>query len=244
MAANKKRYLDEAYSTPHDSAEIARANPRPRAIKKQFVDSLLQSQPLNKTGLALRNILARQDVAHDKLSVLGYDSARHLQAEGISLSEIADDLDMSVLDLMSYMALHPQAEEHAELDSLACADAKMRKYLKRLEEKKFLTKFDGDKARLELEATLQFCKRLSAQWAGVVQKIQDQQLLANNVGINITMDFTGDLSSLPNKTHHKDDPKIINSPIVEQISHEPPVPVYDDPLMDGDQPVRDPHAAS
>lgn len=237
---NKQRYLDEPYTTPHNAAEIARANPRPKILRKQFVDNILDKQPLNKTAISLRKILARQDHAHDMLSMLGYDSVRHLQADGQALSEIAHDLDMSILDLMSFMSMHPEAEAHAELDALACADAKMRKYINKLESSKFLTKFDGDKARLELDATLQFCKRLSNQWAGVVQKINEQQLVASQVGINISMDFTGDLSSMPTKTHHhkndghEEQPTVIDITPTPTTNHNPNpvdnIPVYEDPL--------------
>ena len=136
---------------------------------------------------------------HETLSLIGYDNLRLLQAEGITLAEAAKDLNVSLLDLMAFMARHPLAEDHAELDALACADAKMRDYIKDLNNTKFLTKFDADQAKLKMDANLALTKRLSSKWAGLAAKINDANM-GSAVGVNINIDLSGDLSDMPTRT--------------------------------------------
>jgi len=130
--------------------------------------------------------MERRFKTHEQLSSLGYTNVRHLQGEGLTIAEIARDLDMNQLDLMAYMTAHPNALQDATVDAAACADAKIRDFLTQLENEPPRTKFEASRKEIQYKVLLEQVKRISAEWAQFAKRPVEEEA-KGGFQLNITL---------------------------------------------------------
>lgn len=139
-------------------------NPR---LRTEALESLTRDTSLGSTatGKALQRILDNADRGARILSTIGYMPLRHLRAIGLTLSQIADDLEINLHDLTEFMAQSPTAVQDAEIDAEAYADRKASELLEKLSSSDRLSKDAVELLKVRQAFLLEYNKRLSHKWA-------------------------------------------------------------------------------
>ena len=231
------------YSTPEDAARIA-LNLRPSAQDRHqhAIESFQEfgRDIRNKTAQKLLKVVERGFEAHNKLSLLGYTNLRHLQGEGLTLSEIARDLDMNQLDIMAYMSAHPDAEDHAKIDATACADAKIRDFLFNLEHNPPATKFEADRKNIQYKVLIEQVKRISPEWAEYARHGKNEDDVRRHFNLNVTLQ-TPELNTTSNINNTPSLKTIEVQEIQNKQDLKPAIEIptdsegyYQDPLLDSE----------
>lgn len=185
---------DEHYKSPESAAVIAHelAARHAELDRLHYVEKLSQSMGYNTGCEKLKIVMEQRQHAHHKLSIIGYDNLRHLQAAGLTMAEISTYLGINQLDIMAFMSTHPDAVDHAQIDTVACADMKMAEFLKELEDSKPVTKYEADKLKVRLSALELLTKRLSPKWAA---QMKDMQEVNTTIGVTFQMDLSGQIKA-------------------------------------------------
>ena len=201
---------DEMYVDADRVAKVAHANEQSYQESVGYVRKNLNTHALDNTALQeLEHIIDNTRTAVKKLTGIGYMNFRHLEAAGFTLHEIAASVGVNVLDLIAYMAAHPDAEKHAQIDATACADAKFSKLLNTIERSSPVTKYEADKMKVLTSATELLVKRLSADWVGAYRDTEaGMSAIGGGGGLTINMNIGGK-SAVP--APEADNAKIINS---------------------------------
>lgn len=204
-----------AYSTPEEAGQIAQNIPVTEQERASFSIGLFKkfgTDVRNKTVQKLLLIQERSQVAHENLSKLGYIYIRHLQSEGITIPEIARDLNFNPLDIMAYMSSHPNAKTDASIDATACADAKIRDFLYDLQHNPPSTKFEADRKNIQYKVLLEQVKRISADWAILATNPITKD--ANGGGFNLNMTINNNSLNTDSKS------QIIDAKVIESLPEE------------------------
>lgn len=185
---------DETYKSPEKAAAIAhKLSPEKAMVQRaEYARVVAEKNEYSVGSQKLLSIIANRSEAHYTLSMIGYENLRHLQAAGMTIAEMALDLGMNQLDLMTFMSSHPESVEHAEIDTAACADMKMAEFLREVQNARPETKFEAERLRTQLQALEMLSKRLSPKWA--VQMRQDI-VGTPTVGVTFNMDMSGQIQA-------------------------------------------------